>query len=365
MYVARVEVENLRGFRGARAVDLDLTRPDGSHAGWTVLAGPNGAGKTTLLAAVAAALGEPTDPLGWLPEGAEEGGVRLDGAHWRVTRTETGGLQCRRNGPLGFLAHYPARRHLAEGVSWLTGQQLLALERQPGSVELVRGVRALLDDGLLPEGSRLGRIDCDGIRITGAGREAPLGDGGTGELVGLVLDLLARVHRTHPDEELVVDGTPPTVPVTGVVLIDEAEAHLHPEGQQRLGDWLVTHFPGLQFIVSTHSPYVCQAADPGGLVRVPGPAERRGPYVLDEDLHQRVVYGSGDDTALTELFAMPSVYSPQAEAERRLLVALEQKLYAGRASAAELAEYRELGAKLNASLAARVDEARDRLGGGR
>ncbi|MFD0570463.1 AAA family ATPase [Kitasatospora gansuensis] len=149
MYISRLEVENLRGFRGVRNVDLDLTRPDGSHAGWTVLAGPNGAGKTTLLAALAAALGEETDPAGWLAPGQDEGGVRLDGAHWRVTRTEDG-VSARRNGVLGFWAGYRARRELTDGIGWLVGQQLHALERQPGAVELVAGVRALLDDGLLP-----------------------------------------------------------------------------------------------------------------------------------------------------------------------------------------------------------------------
>ncbi|KQV23920.1 MULTISPECIES: AAA family ATPase [unclassified Kitasatospora] len=363
MYVSRLEVENLRGFRGVRNVDLDLTRPDGSHAGWTVLAGPNGAGKTTLLAALAAALGEETDPAGWLAPGEDEGGIRLDGAHWRVSRTEDG-ITARRNGVLGFWAGYPARRELTEGIGWLAGQQLQALERQPGAVELVAGVRALLDDGLLPSGYRIGRIDSDGLQVDCGGTEHPLG-GGLAAAVGLVLDLLARIHQAHPEQELVIDGTPPTVPVPGVVLIDEVEAHLHLDWQQRLGEWLVGHFPGLQFIVSTHSPYVCQSADPGGLVRLPGPGEESAPYVLDEDLHQRIVYGSGDDTALTELFGLPSVYSPQAEAERRLLIALERKLYAGHASSAEVAEYRELGARLNASLAARVDEARDRLGGAR
>ncbi|BFV57532.1 hypothetical protein KCMC57_up26360 [Kitasatospora sp. CMC57] len=363
MYVSRLEVENLRGFRGARNVDLDLTRPDGSHAGWTVLAGPNGAGKSTLLAALAAALGEETDPAGWLAPGADEGGIRLDGAHWRVTRTDDG-LSARRNGAHGFWACYPARRELTDGVGWLVGQQLQALEYRPGAVELVAGVRGLLDDGLLPAGHRIGRIDSDGVQIDVGGTEYGL-SGGFAAVVGLVLGLLARTHHAYPEQELVIEGTPPSVPVPGVVLIDEVEAHLHPEWQQRLGEWLVGHFPRLQFVVSTHSPYVCQAADPGGLVRLPGPGEESAPYVLDEDLYQRIVYGSGDDAALTELFGLPSVYSPQAEAERRLLIALERKLYAGHASSAEVAEYRELGARLNASLSARVDEARDRLGGAR
>lgn len=59
MYVSRVRLENIRRFSGGRNVDLTLTRLDGSHAGWTVLAGPNGSGKTTLLQAIAVALGGP------------------------------------------------------------------------------------------------------------------------------------------------------------------------------------------------------------------------------------------------------------------------------------------------------------------
>ena len=59
MYISRVRLENIRGFSGPRNVDLTLTRPDGSHAGWTVLAGRNGSGKTSLLRAIALTVGGP------------------------------------------------------------------------------------------------------------------------------------------------------------------------------------------------------------------------------------------------------------------------------------------------------------------
>ncbi len=42
----------------------------------------------------------------------------------------------------------------------------------------------------------------------------------------------------------------------GVVLIDEVELHLHPAWQQQVLERLTTTFPGLQFIVTTHSPLV-------------------------------------------------------------------------------------------------------------
>ena len=42
----------------------------------------------------------------------------------------------------------------------------------------------------------------------------------------------------------------------GVVLIDEVETHLHIELQRKILPFLTKFFPRLQFIVSTHSPYV-------------------------------------------------------------------------------------------------------------
>lgn len=43
---------------------------------------------------------------------------------------------------------------------------------------------------------------------------------------------------------------------SGFVLIDEPELHLHPELQELLLPFLTRQFPGLQFIVATHSPII-------------------------------------------------------------------------------------------------------------
>ena len=48
----------------------------------------------------------------------------------------------------------------------------------------------------------------------------------------------------------------------GVILIDEIDAHLHPEWQERIRNVLVETFPRAQFIVTTHSPHVIQTAEP-------------------------------------------------------------------------------------------------------
>lgn len=48
----------------------------------------------------------------------------------------------------------------------------------------------------------------------------------------------------------------------GVILVDELELHLHPEWQAKVAEVLTQAFPNAQFIVTTHSPHVIQAAQP-------------------------------------------------------------------------------------------------------
>ncbi|MCP4984729.1 MAG: AAA family ATPase [Colwellia sp.] len=49
--------------------------------------------------------------------------------------------------------------------------------------------------------------------------------------------------------------------VSGVVLIDEVETHLHVALQREILPFLTTMFPHIQFIVTTHSPFVLQSVD--------------------------------------------------------------------------------------------------------
>ncbi|GAA4240760.1 hypothetical protein GCM10022254_66740 [Actinomadura meridiana] len=83
--------------------------------------------------------------------------------------------------------------------------------------------------------------------------------------------------------------------------------------------------------------------------------------MVDEDLFERVVYGSGDDALLTDLFGVDSPYSGQAEEMRRRLTSLERAVLHGRASEAETQEYEQLRDRLTSSLTARVDEVAARI----
>jgi predicted ATP-dependent endonuclease of OLD family len=49
--------------------------------------------------------------------------------------------------------------------------------------------------------------------------------------------------------------------IYGIVLIDEIETHLHLELQKKIMNLLTTVFPNIQFIVSTHSPFILSSME--------------------------------------------------------------------------------------------------------
>ena len=81
----------------------------------------------------------------------------------------------------------------------------------------------------------------------------------------LVLDLVSRILEANA----CIDGiTPEKLLLTeGIVLIDEADLHLHPSWQQRILNDLQRTFPNIQFIVTTHSPQVVSSV-PKECVRI-------------------------------------------------------------------------------------------------
>lgn len=57
--------------------------------------------------------------------------------------------------------------------------------------------------------------------------------------------------------------------ISGVVLIDEIDAHLHPSWQRKIVPRLKSTFPKLQFIVTTHSPHVVASANKNEVIALP------------------------------------------------------------------------------------------------
>lgn len=410
MHIRRIQISNVRGFH---EVDLDLGRPDGSLAGWTVLAGRNGSGKSTLLQALALAVGGgETLPLtpglsGWVRSSARSATAKVTAelpgeadpslrsrqASVRWPLDDAGG------GPKGvsslhrfFLAAYgPFRRlsghatdaqrlmegppaiarvvslfredsSLLESVTWLREIYLQRLEKKAGASELQDAVLALLDDGLLPDGAGIDGFDSDGLWVVQHGVRLPLRELSDGyrTVAALVMDIVRHFHRAFGKLNIRksgdVEGPRVRVLHPGVILIDEVDLHLHVTWQKRIGFWLKNHFPNVQFIVTTHSPFVCQAADPSGLIRMPAPGEDRSVEHVSEELYRTVVHGSIDDAVLTELFGLESLYSTETDRLRDEVARLEAEAQTGKATKKDLKSLSELRSRLPRTMSSSVEQ---------
>ena len=74
---------------------------------------------------------------------------------------------------------------------------------------------------------------------------------GYSSILSIYADLLMKVElRDIPAEE-----------ITGFVLIDEIDAHLHVSIQRKIFSFFDKAFPKIQFIVTTHSPFVVQSVN--------------------------------------------------------------------------------------------------------
>jgi predicted ATP-binding protein involved in virulence len=77
---------------------------------------------------------------------------------------------------------------------------------------------------------------------------------GEKNIIVLVADIARRLAIANPTGDALKNGN-------GIVLIDEIDLHLHPLWQKEVLKALAKTFPNLQFIVTTHSPYVITHLD--------------------------------------------------------------------------------------------------------
>jgi energy-coupling factor transporter ATP-binding protein EcfA2 len=235
---------------------------------------------------------------------------------------------------------------LEECVQWLQQINFQKLEKKPGAAELEASVIRLLNDDLLPDDVQVDRVDSEGLWVTGQ-QVSPLPleemSDGYRTVAALVADICRLFYESLGEFAAEEDGNGRvSVPYEGVVLIDEIDVHLHVSWQQKIGFWLKDHFPNVQFIVSTHSPFICQAADENGLIRLPAPGEIQDARVISGRLFKRVVNGTADDATLSELFGLEHSHSDHSERLRRQIAALEAKVITGRAEEHEQLELGEL-----------------------
>lgn len=82
---------------------------------------------------------------------------------------------------------------------------------------------------------------------------------GERSFIAMICDLSRRLALANPELEDPRLGA-------GVVFIDEIELHLHPKWQLEIAEKLRTTFPNIQFIVTTHSPFILQTTREGEVI---------------------------------------------------------------------------------------------------
>jgi predicted ATP-binding protein involved in virulence len=213
---------------------------------------------------------------------------------------------------------------LSESETWLKQEHARALEQEnEGRVSspLVSNAQQFLNDGLLPTGFSISRITVDHVyMLTPNGAELPLRDlsDGCRSAYALMLDIIHNMAMSYGADTLFSRNNQGKLIINqpGVVLIDELEAHLHPSWQRIICEWLKLRFPKIQFFITTHSPLIVQAADPGGVYVLPLPNEintGRSARRLNPNEQERISLGRAEKVLLGEAFGLKQTWSVRAE----------------------------------------------------
>jgi energy-coupling factor transporter ATP-binding protein EcfA2 len=232
-----------------------------------------------------------------------------------------------------FVTMFQEAASLAEVDQWLRNLHHKSLEKRTDEREQLRILVELLRDDLMPNQIVVDRVDSDGLWLRDRNGVqltwSAMSDGYRAALA-LLADILRHLFNAYGLDivEQSAEGTL-VVQRSGVVLIDEIDAHLHPEWQRLIGFWLTRHFPKIQFLVTTHSPIICQAASSNGLFVLPEPGSDDQPRPLSEEERQRIIASRPDTILLTPAFGLQNTRSPAAEDARAAHAALRSKERAG------------------------------------
>ncbi len=142
-----------------------------------------------------------------------------------------------------LLCHFDYLRDSRNARERATGEALYALAEKI--------VRFSVLDGELVNVERLTFTPI----VRQGGHEVPLASisSGNAYLVQRMITLLGRMYSLH----VLRESDPATIhQAPGLLLIDEAENHLHPTWQKRFLPGVRDIFPNLQIVAATHSPFV-------------------------------------------------------------------------------------------------------------
>lgn len=256
-----------------------------------------------------------------------------------------------------FLSLFREGMALTSTLAWVKDVYLRSLENDADAKKVREGVEFILSSrDLLPEGIKFSKITADGIFfINSNGKSVQLHDlsDGMKSVLAITLELIRQMLKAYKPGELfrgyygVLGGGVVSesqvfynpIPKKGVVLIDEIDAHLHPNWQTRIGYWFLRNFPGIQFIVSTHSPLVCRACEKGSIWRLAAPGSDQESGEVTGIYRDRLIYGNVLDAFGTEVFGAKTSRSEEGNARMNRLAELNIKSITGKLTESEEKEY--------------------------
>lgn len=161
-------------------------------------------------------------------------------------------------------------------------------------------------------------------------------------MVAMVADIAHRAARLNPHHE--ANSAKET---SGVVLIDEIDLHLHPKWQRRVVSDLKIAFPKLQFIASTHSPFILQSLEPGEVVDLEQAVSPEQMKELPEDVAAPGPANAFSNRSIEDIVeSVMGVSVPQRGERYQAMYEVAKKYYALLQSAASADEAEKLKLKL-------------------
>ena len=187
----------------------------------------------------------------------------------------------------GYEFSTDSRLSVSQLTRWVARQSWMAFQKNgqysPGFKAAKQAIVNCVDGATdLVFDAQYGEVVLD----TDTGRQpfSNLSDGQRG-MLAMVGDIAQKAARLNPHlEGEALKETP------GVVLIDELDLHLHPLWQRRVVEDLRRTFPAIQFICTTHSPFLIQALRSGEeLIMLEGQPTADVAHMPVEDIAQGIM----------------------------------------------------------------------------
>lgn len=237
---------------------------------------------------------------------------------------------------------------LSMALKWVEKNQFRALDGDQNAKRLIDSILNFINSStLLPHAAQLTEVSPDGVMVdNGAFTQVPVEEMSDGyrSVLAMTFEIIRALEVAYGTDRLVreLDNKDGKIKLPGVILIDEIDAHLHPAWQHRIGHWFTDHFPKMQFIVTTHSPIICQAAERGTIWRLAAPgSEDPSGRVADTEYH-RLVFGNILEALSTNYFGSNVSQSQTSQDKLYRLAVLNRKAMNGGLSTNEENERMEL-----------------------